>query len=142
MFYVLSFVPYILVLSFIILGLRYHTHMLQLSSYQFQGYFRHLRTDAVRAIAHLAFIVCVILTFSWDIFNRGTALIAMFGAIIIFIALWASYLPKKAKTETMSPKIISSIVTLLKKTTSYPKGRTHRGTTLFFSLQFYIVNYT
>ncbi|WP_026651531.1 Mur ligase family protein [Butyrivibrio proteoclasticus] len=99
MYYVLSFVLFILVLSFIVLGLRYHTHMLQLSSYQFQGYFRHLRTDAVRTIAHLAFIVCVILTFSWDIFNRGTALIAMFGAIIIFIALWASYLPKKAKKK-------------------------------------------
>ena len=27
-----------------VLGLRYYTHMLQLSSYQFQGYFRFLGT--------------------------------------------------------------------------------------------------
>ena len=48
---------YITVACFAIFGLRYHTHMLQLSSYQFQGYFRHLRTDRTRDIGHVVFLL-------------------------------------------------------------------------------------
>ena len=93
----ISVVP---VLALTILALRYFSHMLQLSSYQFQGYFRFLRSIRGKLIAHGAFAV---LFFIWLFLpeTMGIALpavlaIAMLG---IFIFLVVSYLPKEAKKK-------------------------------------------
>ena len=96
LFYILIYLP---IICFAVLGLRYHTHMLQLSSYQFQGYFRHLRTDKGRCIMHIAFILMFALFLSGEGVNRGIRLLAMFALFIIYIVLFVSYLPKPAKKK-------------------------------------------
>ncbi|RKM58723.1 UDP-N-acetylmuramoyl-tripeptide--D-alanyl-D-alanine ligase [Butyrivibrio sp. CB08] len=96
LFYILVYLP---IICFAVLGLRYHTHMLQLSSYQFQGYFRHLRTDIVRCIAHISFILLFVLTMAGEGVNRGIRLIAMVLLFAVYIGLIISYIPKQAKKK-------------------------------------------
>ncbi len=87
------------VLCFAILGLRYHTHMLQLSSYQFQGYFRHLRTDRNRVIYHICFALLTFLVLS-DFAAIGVfRLVGFIAAFVFYIGLFISYLPKPAKKK-------------------------------------------
>lgn len=45
---------FVLPFAAILLGCRYYLHMLQLSSYQFQGYFRYFRTHKLYTIFHIA----------------------------------------------------------------------------------------
>ena len=45
-----------------VLGLRYYSHMLQLSSYQFQGYFRSLKKDARKLCLHAVLLAMFLFT--------------------------------------------------------------------------------
>ena len=96
---VLTILLYLPIICFAILGLRYHTHMLQLSSYQFQGYFRHLRTDLGRCITHLLFILFFVITMAGEGINRGIRLLTMFGMLVVYIILLISYIPRQAKKK-------------------------------------------
>ncbi len=92
-------IMYITLACFAIFGLRYHTHMLQLSSYQFQGYFRHLRTDKKRILGHVLFMIL-----SLAVFFRGTGSIgipsgALIGMFVIYMSLFISYWPREAKKK-------------------------------------------
>ncbi len=82
-----------------ILALRFYTHMLQLSSYQFQGYFRFLRGNWVKPLFHLLFIVSVLLAF--PIFNvqKGIQLVAAIAICPILIGLIIASIPRKAKKK-------------------------------------------
>ena len=90
---------YLPIVCFAILGLRYHTHMLQLSSYQFQGYFRHLRTDKARMIAHIAFVLLFVITMSGELINTGIQIIALVAMLGVYVGLLISYVPKQAKKK-------------------------------------------
>ena len=74
----------LLVLVMAVLGLRYYTHMLQLSSYQFQGYFRFLRSIPRNLVAHGAVLLATVAALIADKAGVRIALIAL----IIFIALY------------------------------------------------------
>ncbi len=90
---------YLPIVCFAILGLRYHTHMLQLSSYQFQGYFRHLKTDKARMIAHFAFILLFVITMSGELINTGIQILALVALLGVYVGLLISYVPKQAKKK-------------------------------------------
>ena len=89
-----------------VLGLRYYTHMLQLSSYQFQGYFRFLKTTVTKYGLHAGAAAAI---FGAGFFEYAEALeetdmnkIAggLFVLAIVFLALMAvMYIPKKAKKK-------------------------------------------
>ncbi len=96
---IFTIIIYLPVICFAILGLRYHTHMLQLSSYQFQGYFRHLRTDKARMIAHIAFILLFVVAMSGELINTGIQLIALVALLGVYIGLLISYVPRQAKKK-------------------------------------------
>jgi UDP-N-acetylmuramoyl-tripeptide--D-alanyl-D-alanine ligase len=90
---------YITVACFAIFGLRYHTHMLQLSSYQFQGYFRHLRTDRTRDIGHVVFLLfCLAFVFGGSI-SMILPAIGLTGLFVSYMALFISYWPRPAKKK-------------------------------------------
>ncbi|MCR5404895.1 MAG: UDP-N-acetylmuramoyl-tripeptide--D-alanyl-D-alanine ligase [Butyrivibrio sp.] len=95
-FYLLMYIP---VICFAVLGLRYHTHMLQLSSYQFQGYFRHLKTDRKRVIYHLCFVMLAFISLSVMEQNNGIRIVPAIAALVFFVGLFISYFPKKAKKK-------------------------------------------
>ena len=90
---------YLPIVCFAILGLRYHTHMLQLSSYQFQGYFRHLKTDKARMIAHIAFILLFAITMSGELINTGIQILALVALLGVYVGLLISYVPRQAKKK-------------------------------------------
>ncbi|WP_051192192.1 Mur ligase family protein [Butyrivibrio sp. VCB2001] len=82
-----------------ILALRFYTHMLQLSSYQFQGYFRFLRGNWVKPLFHLLFIVSVLLGFPIFEFPKGIQLVAAIAICPILIGLIIANIPRKAKKK-------------------------------------------
>ena len=100
--YILLLVIIVCGLATVGLGLYYYSHMLQLSSYQFQGYFRVLRKDALRVAMH------IVLFLSPFIF-KGMAQLGLVTTYIGIVALWAwaifvaclliSYRPKPAKKK-------------------------------------------
>ena len=87
------------VICFAIFGLRYHTHMLQLSSYQFQGYFRHLRTDRARVIYHICFVLLVLALLGDLVDNTAVRIIGLAAAFVFYIGLFISYWPRQAKKK-------------------------------------------
>ncbi len=92
-------IMYITLACFAIFGLRYHTHMLQLSSYQFQGYFRHLRTDKKRIVGHIVFMLLSLAEF----FRGDVSVVipsgALIGMFIVYMTLFISYWPREAKKK-------------------------------------------
>ena len=82
-----------------ILALRFYTHMLQLSSYQFQGYFRFLRGNWVKPLFHLLFIVSVLLAFPIFEVPKGIQLVAAIAICPILISLIIASIPRKAKKK-------------------------------------------
>ena len=82
-----------------ILALRFYTHMLQLSSYQFQGYFRFLKGNWVKPLVHLLFIVSVFLGFSVFEVPKGIQLVAAIAICPILIGLIIANIPRKAKKK-------------------------------------------
>ena len=90
-----------------VLGLRYYTHMLQLSSYQFQGYFRFLRSKPHRYGLHVGFLCVLILG---DLLNErkaGSILFALSIAFLIFLVI--QYIPKKAKKKFVVTKRVQRL---------------------------------
>ena len=94
--YILMCIP---VICFAIFGLRYHTHMLQLSSYQFQGYFRHLKTDRNRVIFHLCFVLLTAALLLGYLGSGGVRLVGLIAAFVFYIGLFISYWPRQAKKK-------------------------------------------
>ncbi|MBE5859983.1 MAG: UDP-N-acetylmuramoyl-tripeptide--D-alanyl-D-alanine ligase [Butyrivibrio sp.] len=89
------------------LGLRYYTHMLQLSSYQFQGYFRFLRSKPQRYGLHIGFLcVYAIAGFIADT-HMITVLTWISFAFLVFLVI--QYLPKKAKKKFVVTKRVSRL---------------------------------
>ena len=82
-----------------ILALRHYTHMLQLSSYQFQGYFRFLRTNWVKPLFHILFMLCCFMGFSVIGVPKLIQLIATLAICPIFIGLVIANIPRKAKKK-------------------------------------------
>ncbi len=87
------------VICLAVLALRFFTHMLQLSSYQFQGYFRYLRSTPARIILHVIFAVLMILSYSVPQLSRGLKLIMLLAALAIFIGLIVMSFPRQAKKK-------------------------------------------
>ncbi len=86
--------------AFSVLGLRYYTHMLQLSSYQFQGYFRFLGSIQSKFGLHVG-AACSLLLAPIFLANEFFMLYMIFDILtIVFIVLIAlMYLPKPAKKK-------------------------------------------
>jgi UDP-N-acetylmuramoyl-tripeptide--D-alanyl-D-alanine ligase len=73
--------------------------MLQLSSYQFQGYFRHLRTDRARVIYHICFVLLVLALLGDLVDNTAVRIIGLAAAFVFYIGLFISYWPRQAKKK-------------------------------------------
>ena len=107
------------VLCFAFLALRYYTHMLQLSSYQFQGYFRFLRSIPVRLCAHVAILVLsAAVAFGRNVIGAGPGLFILLLVLGIYIALIIVYLPRPAKkkfvvTDRVKRLIVTYVVITL-----------------------------
>ena len=80
-----------------VFGLRYHTHMLQLSSYQFQGYFRHLKTDWKRVIYHLCFMLLSFAVLPGYAYGGGIRPVGLIVCLVFYVGLLISYRPRPAK---------------------------------------------
>ena len=93
---ILLFLP---LLCLAILGLRYYTHMLQLSSYQFQGYFRFLRGSWVKPLFHILFMVSVFVAFAPIDVIKGVQLVATLVIFPLLIGLIIANIPRKAKKK-------------------------------------------
>lgn len=89
----------LLVLVMAVLGLRYYTHMLQLSSYQFQGYFRFLRSIPRNLVAHGAVLLATVAALIADKAGVRIALIALIIFVALYVFLIFAYLPKPAKKK-------------------------------------------
>ena len=99
-----------------VLGLRYYTHMLQLSSYQFQGYFRFLKTTVTKYGLHAGAAAAI---FGAGFFEYAEALeetdmnkiaTGLFVLAIVFLALMAvMYIPKKAKKKFVVTKRVQRL---------------------------------
>ena len=87
------------ILGLAVLSLRYYTHMLQLSSYQFQGYFRFLRANWLRPLFFILFLVSVFTAFPIFEVKKWIQFIAFFAVLPIFIGLVIAHLPKEAKKK-------------------------------------------
>jgi UDP-N-acetylmuramoyl-tripeptide--D-alanyl-D-alanine ligase len=90
------FAPLILVA---VLGLRYHTHMLQLSSYQFQGYFRHIRKNVLLVAVHLLFLVRALCTKPIENSPGTLQLVISVVVFALYVWLFVRYIPKPAKKK-------------------------------------------
>ena len=107
---------YLPIVCFAILGLRYHTHMLQLSSYQFQGYFRFLKTTVTKYGLHAGAAAAI---FGAGFFEYAQAVeetdmnkpaIGLFVLAIVFLVLMAvMYIPRKAKKKFVVTKRVQRL---------------------------------
>ena len=99
-----------------VLGLRYYTHMLQLSSYQFQGYFRFLKTTVTKYGLHAGAAAAI---FGAGFFEYAQAVeetdmnkpaIGLFALAIVFLVLMAvMYIPRKAKKKFVVTKRVQRL---------------------------------
>ena len=83
-------------LAAVVLGLRYYTHMLQLSSYQFQGYFRFLKSKPQRYGLHVGYFFTTIFA---ALTKEKTSQIFLAISFLFLVFLIIQYLPKKAKKK-------------------------------------------
>ena len=85
-----------------VLGLRFYTHMLQLSSYQFQGYFRFLKSQQSGYGLHIGAMVTMIglgILMAENSTFSGLK-IAVYVLALLFLVLMAfMYIPKPAKKK-------------------------------------------
>ena len=86
--------------AIVVLGLRYYTHMLQLSSYQFQGYFRFLGSNKSKLFLHIA-AACTFVLAPIFMVNEMFVLYVIFDilAIVLIVILVFTYLPRPAKKK-------------------------------------------
>ena len=107
MTYILVILP---VICIAILALRFYTHMLQLSSYQFQGYFKFLRSNPARCITHILFAAFILLDFAPLNLPQPVQILFLFAALVIFIALIIpTYIPAYISCLIYSYKICLNI---------------------------------
>lgn len=91
----------------VVLGLRYYTHMLQLSSYQFQGYFRFLRTIQSKYGLHIG-AMCTLIAAGILALN-GKNTIFLIVTIIFLLCALVMYLPKPAKKKFVLTKRVTRL---------------------------------
>ena len=72
-----------------VLGLRYYSHMLQLSSYQFQGYFRSLKKDARKLFLHAVLLAMYLFTVVSSIRTSLESFEEITGALIFAVLILA-----------------------------------------------------
>ncbi len=103
-FTVLYFIAY---LTVVVLGLRYYTHMLQLSSYQFQGYFRFLRSKPQRYGLHVGYLCLTVIA---GLLQNNTSLHPLHILAFVFLLfLIFQYIPKPAKKKFVITKRIQRL---------------------------------
>ncbi|MCR5656615.1 MAG: UDP-N-acetylmuramoyl-tripeptide--D-alanyl-D-alanine ligase [Butyrivibrio sp.] len=107
MSYVLTIIYFIAYLAAAVLGIRYYTHMLQLSSYQFQGYFRFLRSKPHRYGLHVGFLCITIL--AGVLGNGKYGHICGIISLMFLIFLVIQYIPKKAKKKFVVTKRVQRL---------------------------------
>ncbi|MCR4833893.1 MAG: UDP-N-acetylmuramoyl-tripeptide--D-alanyl-D-alanine ligase [Butyrivibrio sp.] len=85
----------LVLIAMMIMGTRFYSHMLQLSSYQFQGYFRFLRTSNIKKnLIHLLMgVVLLVLMLTTD-YKYVVIASIVFGIICLIM-----YRPQKAKKK-------------------------------------------
>lgn len=104
-----TFIFIVFIIAYIavtVLGLRYYSHMLQLSSYQFQGYFRFLRSKPQRYGLHVGFLVVTILAGIADA-KAGNVLRILSLVFLAFMIF--QYLPKPAKKKFVVTKRVQRL---------------------------------
>ncbi len=94
-------------LAVVVLGLRHYTHMLQLSSYQFQGYFRYLRSKPQRYGLHVGFLFLTII--AGFLGSNSTARITRILSLVFLIFLIFQYIPHKAKKKFVITKRVQRL---------------------------------
>ena len=88
------------IVAITILGLRYYTHMLQLSSYQFQGYFRFLGTIRSSFGLHVGAACSLVLAPLFMAQEKfGLYLLFDILAIVFIVMTVFLYIPKPAKKK-------------------------------------------
>ena len=90
-----------------VLGLRYYTHMLQLSSYQFQGYFRFLRTIQSKYGLHVG-ALCTLIGAGF-LYEAGYGNILLILAILFLVFTAIMYLPRAAKKKFVVTKRVTRL---------------------------------
>lgn len=99
MFLALTIVLYVACVAVTVLGLRYNTHMLQLSSYQFQGYFRHIKNNVILVIAHLLFLIRGIAMRSVALLPLPVRIAGDVALLVAFFYMIYRYIPRAAKKK-------------------------------------------
>lgn len=99
LFLIIYLVAYI---AAVVMGLRHYTHMLQLSSYQFQGYFRYLKSKPHRYGLHIGYLCVTILLGVLGRNGLSRAFSILSFAFLVFLII--QYLPKKAKKKFVVTK--------------------------------------
>ncbi|WP_029231248.1 Mur ligase family protein [Butyrivibrio sp. VCB2006] len=101
------------IVAITVLGLRYYTHMLQLSSYQFQGYFRFLGSIQSKFGLHVGAAFSLVLAplfLAWEQF--GLYLLFDILAIVFIVMTVFLYLPKPAKKKfVVTPRVKRLFIT-------------------------------
>ena len=111
MSYVLTSVYFIAYVAAAVLGIRYYTHMLQLSSYQFQGYFRFLRSKPQSYGLHVGYLCITILAGAIGSGKYGHICGYISLAFLIFLII--QYIPKKAKKKFVVTKRVQRLFVTL-----------------------------
>ena len=91
----------------VVLGLRYYTHMLQLSSYQFQGYFRFLSSIQSKYGLHIG-AMCTLIASGFIPAEGGRTVLLILTILFLVCALFM-YLPKPAKKKFVITKRIERL---------------------------------
>ena len=99
MFMFLLLVAFVPVIVLGVLGLRYHTHMLQLSSYQFQGYFRHIRNHKLLVAAHILFFIRALCYRPVNGMKGSLQFAVSLVLCAIIIWIFVKYIPRPAKKK-------------------------------------------
>lgn len=104
--YIVFVITYFLAL---ILGLRFYTHMLQLSSYQFQGYFRFLKSRIRYDGLHIGEFVLILWSGAYYYAGSSTWHWMLAGALVFQIFLILDYVPRKAKKKFVITKRVERL---------------------------------
>lgn len=105
-FYLLFMLTYI---GAVVLTIRYYTHMLQLSSYQFQGYFRFLKGHLQYYGLHTGNAVLLIWVGAYFYFSQQSWHWMMIVALIFQVFLIFQYIPKAAKKKFVITKRVERL---------------------------------
>ena len=90
-----------------VLGLRYYTHMLQLSSYQFQGYFRFLGTIQSKYGLHIG-ALCTLIGAGF-LYKAGYGAPLLILAILFLAFTVVMYIPRAAKKKFVVTKRVTRL---------------------------------